>query len=87
MIGEAIRRRWLVRMLQASSGSEADRWVNAIHTACTASQVRRHGRSATQRLLATDIDLLDIAIEQVSHVTSSRAFQFPRVFQLSNFVF
>jgi len=70
-------------MLQASSGPEADRWVSAVHAACTASHVRHHGRAATLRLLTTDIDLLDVAIQQVGHVTSSRAFQFSPISKVS----
>ena len=59
-------------MLQASNGTEADRWVNAVYAACTASHVRHHGRANTLRQLKADIDLLDVAIQQVCHVTPCR---------------
>jgi len=52
-------------MMQATSSWESDRWVNGVHTACTASHVRRHGRARTLRLLSAHIRTLDNAIQQV----------------------
>jgi len=59
-------------MMQAASGCEADRWVSAVHRACTASHVRHHGRADTLQLLNAHVRLLDSAIQQVCHATSSR---------------
>lgn len=50
-------------LFQASSQTELDSWVCAIHSACAASFARQHGKDNTVRLLRSELHKLDTNID------------------------
>lgn len=56
----------MINLFQASSQTELDSWVRAIHSACAASYARQHGKDNTVRLLRSELHKLDTNIDIVS---------------------
>ena len=53
-------------LLQASSQTELDSWVSAVHSACAGSFARQHGKDNIVRLLRTELHRLENNIDIVS---------------------
>lgn len=56
--------------LKASSQTELDSWVCAIHSACAGSFARQHGKDNIVRLLRSELHKLETNIDIVSMVCS-----------------